>query len=207
MSDCLQYGCGWDAPEGWRNFDASPTLRFERIPMAGKLYTKNNKRFPPNVEYGDVVKGLPVAEASYDLVYSSHVLEHLALCDFREALKNTFKVLRPNGCFRFVLPDLEYSIRNYCQNSSKTPALDFMHETLLGLEKRPKTLMSYMSYLFGNSRHLWMWDFKSISYELENAGFVEIRRAKYGDSMHQLFSDVEKKARWLDCLGIECFRP
>ncbi|HEX8242224.1 MAG TPA: hypothetical protein VF541_01965 [Longimicrobium sp.] len=30
-----QYGCGPCAPAGWRNFDASPTLRLQRLPAAG----------------------------------------------------------------------------------------------------------------------------------------------------------------------------
>ena len=66
----VQYGCGWaSASKGWQNFDVSPTLRFERIPLIGKLYTKNNNRFPPNVLYGDIVKGLPVKESSAEAVY------------------------------------------------------------------------------------------------------------------------------------------
>ena len=50
MSDGLyvQYGCGLSAPAGWMNFDASPTLRFERSPI-GFLYTRNRERFPRNV--------------------------------------------------------------------------------------------------------------------------------------------------------------
>lgn len=60
----LQYGCGWCAPEGWLNFDASPTLRFERLPLIGRLHTRNAERFPANVRYGDVVKGLPPADGS-----------------------------------------------------------------------------------------------------------------------------------------------
>jgi hypothetical protein len=35
--------------ERWINVDSSPTLYFERIPVIGKLYTKNEKRFPENV--------------------------------------------------------------------------------------------------------------------------------------------------------------
>lgn len=31
----VQYGCGLAAPDGWINFDASPRLRFERLPGAG----------------------------------------------------------------------------------------------------------------------------------------------------------------------------
>jgi hypothetical protein len=35
----VQYGCGWSAPKEWVNYDASPTLKWERIPILGR-YTK-----------------------------------------------------------------------------------------------------------------------------------------------------------------------
>ena len=74
-STYVEYGCGWSVPEtdGWRHFDASPTLLFERIPVIGKLYTKNRVRFPDHVEFGDIVRGLPVEAQSLDGVYCSHV--------------------------------------------------------------------------------------------------------------------------------------
>lgn len=78
----VQYGCGWSAPRGWRNFDASPTLRFERLPLIGRLYTRNASRFPENIEYGEIVKGLPVSSGSCNGVYCSHILEHLSLDDY-----------------------------------------------------------------------------------------------------------------------------
>ena len=96
----VQYGCGWTAPETWTNFsDASPTLRWERIPLLGKLYTKNPRRFPPNVLYGNIVKGLPISDCSCRGVYASHVLEHLTLNEFRVALDNTYKILGNGGIF------------------------------------------------------------------------------------------------------------
>jgi hypothetical protein len=82
----VQYGCSFSAPEGWLNFDASPTLRFERIPLLGKLYTKNESRFSPEVRYGDIVRGLPLEPSSVDGLYASHVLEHLSFEDCRLAL-------------------------------------------------------------------------------------------------------------------------
>ena len=88
----VQYGCAWSTSKEWRNFDASPTLRFERLPIIGRLYTKNDSRFPIEVEFGDIVKGLPVPDNSCGGVYCSHVLEHLALNEFRSALKNTLKI-------------------------------------------------------------------------------------------------------------------
>jgi hypothetical protein len=200
----VQYGCGWSAPKSWRNFDASPTLRFERIPFIGKLYTKNNSRFPPNVEFGDIVDGLPILDNSCKGIYCSHILEHLSLEDFRSALKNTYKILEIGGCFRLVLPDLEYSIKQYIDNQSIDASLMFMRETFLGKEKRSRGLKSFISEWFGNSQHLWMWDYKSIYQELQDAGFIDTRRAKFGDFTDLMFKDVEKEGRWLNCLGVEC---
>ena len=200
----IQYGCGMSAPQGWINYDASPTLRFERLPFIGKLYTKNNKRFPDNVEYGDIVKGLPLSPDSCTAIYCSHVLEHLALYDLRKALQNTHRILRPGGLFRFILPDLEYMARNYINDASYNASLIFMRETLLGLEKRDRSIKEFLSAWFGNSRHLWMWDYKSITRELEVTGFIEIRKAEFGDSLDPMYIDVEDKNSWENCLAVEC---
>jgi SAM-dependent methyltransferase len=200
----LQYGCAWCAPSGWRNFDASPTLRFERIPLIGQLYTKNRDRFPENVEYGDIAKGLPLSPESCNGVYCSHVLEHLSLHDFRVALANTYKILKFGGLFRFVLPDLEFLAKEYINNPSENAALEFMRSSCLGYEKRPKALKEFIVSWLGNSHHLWMWDFKSIKKELSEAGFVDVRRAYFGDSFDSKFQEAENKDRWENCLGVEC---
>jgi len=91
----VQYGCGFSVAEGWRNFDASPTLRLERLPVVGRFVVGNMARFPDIVEYGDICKGLPVAANSCEAIYCSHVLEHLSLEDFRLALQNTYEHLKP----------------------------------------------------------------------------------------------------------------
>ena len=200
----IQYGCGWNAPENWRNFDASPTLIYERLLLIGRIYTKNENRFPENVEYGDIIKGLPVPEQSCELIYCSHVLEHLSLQDLRIALKNTYKILRPGGIFRFVIPDLEYAIKQYINDKSEFAALNFMKNTLLGKEKRVRGLKGLFLEWLGNSQHLWMWDYKSIKKELEEVGFKKIRRAFYGDYENINFKDVENYERWKNCLGVEC---
>ena len=54
----MQYGCGFSSPNKWINFDASPTLRFEQIPVLGKLLTRRSShktsRFPKNMKYGNM---------------------------------------------------------------------------------------------------------------------------------------------------------
>ena len=44
--------------------------------------------------------GLP--DASYDVIIANHVLEHVD--DFRKALKEMYRILRPNGCFICSFP-------------------------------------------------------------------------------------------------------
>lgn len=203
----LQYGCGWSAPAGWRNFDASPTLRFERIPFVGRFYTRNAMRFPVEVEYGDIIRGLPVPDNFFAGVYCSHVLEHLSLLDFRAALSNTHKLLRQGGTFRLVMPDLEYLVAVYSQRQNPDAALAFMRDTALGREQRPKQLKSLLTDYFGNSAHLWLWDYKSLEIELAAAGFVNIRRAAFNDSEDMYFSGAEDYSRWQNQLGAECKKP
>ena len=204
----VQYGSGPSVPDsdGWRHFDASPTLFFERLPLIGRLYTRNEVRFSDRVEFGDIVKGLPVDPQSLDGVYCSHVLEHLALADCRIALRNTYGLLKPGGIFRLVLPDLNHLARRYVNNPSHDAAIEFVRDSGLGLETRDRGLWRFFVSWLENSRHLWAWDFEALETELEREGFVGIRRAAIGDSLNPMFVQVEDPGRWENCLGMECRR-
>jgi hypothetical protein len=203
----VQYGCGWCTPDGWQHFDASPTLRLERIPVIGRLLKRNASRFPKNAQFGDIVKGLPVSPDSCAGVYCSHVLEHLSLEECRVALRNTFGLLRPGGIFRLVVPDLAHAIDQYRSDQSAEGALEFMKNSGLGYERRPRTLASFLVSWLGNSQHKWMWDFKSLEAELMAAGFTNIVRTRFGGSADPMFMTVEDEARWNNALGVECRRP
>jgi hypothetical protein len=113
---CVQFGCGHSAPDCWLNYDASPTLRFERLPLIGRLYTHNKQRYPQGVNSGDLLKGLPKLDQSCDGVYASHLLEHLALEDFHKGLRETRPILKPGGRFRLFVPDFAALLRQYVES-------------------------------------------------------------------------------------------
>lgn len=99
MKKYVQYGCGHSAPKEWVNFDVSPTLRIQKTPIIGLLVKKKlNTTFPSNVLYGDIIKGLPIEDNTCDGLYCSHTLEHLALDEFRIALKNSYRILKKGRC-------------------------------------------------------------------------------------------------------------
>lgn len=204
----VQYGCGLSAPNKWLNFDASPTLKIQKIPIIGTiLKTKLNAIFPSNVLYGDIVKGLPLKENSCDGLYASHVLEHLSLCDFRKALENSCKILKKGGIFRLIVPDLEITARSYIhelENNNHSASIHFINDTLLGCFERSKGVRGVLECIWGNSRHLWMWDYKSLMWELQNAGFTDIRKCFFNDSTDVMFEKIEDADRFKNAVAIEC---
>lgn len=207
-SGYVQYGCGWCAPKQWTNFEASLTLKWERLPILGH-YTKNAQRFPVNVRPGDIVKGLPIPDESCEGVYASHVLEHLALEDFHKALKNTYRILRKGGIFRLVVPDLESSAREYIARlecGAPNANASFLRETQLGCEERERGIIGLAKKLFNTSAHLWMWDETSMTQALNDHEFRHIRRCNFGDCEDAMFSLVEDSSRFKSAIGMEARR-
>jgi hypothetical protein len=162
--------------------------------------------FPRHIDYGDIVAGLPILPNSCELMYASHVLEHLALEDFRKALRNTRSYLRGGGIFRLVVPDMERLSREYLASADANAVHRFLNETRLGASRRETGFTSVLRERFGSSAHLWMWDYKGLAAELKGAGFSSVRRADFGDSSDPRFQDVEIPERWNGCLGIECIQ-
>ena len=204
----VQYGCGLSAPKEWTNFDVSPTLKIQNIPLIGTIFkNKLNTIFPKNVVYGDIIRGLPINDNSCDGLYCSHTLEHISLNDFRKALINSYKILKPGGIFRCVVPDLEFEARSYINNLDKndvSSSLYFMNNTLLGIKERPRGIKGFLSSFIGNSHHLWMWDKKSLSEELKKVGFKEIRVCEFNDSDDTMFKYVEDITRFQNAVALEC---
>src|SRR5262245_13618139 len=204
----VQFGCGLCAPEAWLNFDSSPSMRLRKIPVVAMVVRRYTPDFPRNVRYGDIIRGLPVPEKSASVVYCSHVLDHLSRHDCRIALFNSFKILQPGGRFRFVLHDLEVFMDEY-QDAKGTvgAAPRFMRDSILGQERRIRSIGQFLRDWLGGSQHRWLWDYPSMEAELKKVGFTNIRRAQIGDSGDPKFAAVEHPERWDRSLGIECVRP
>lgn len=200
----IQYGCGLSAPKGWINYDASTSLIISKIPVLRSLLKNHVPKFPPNVKYGDIVKGIKLEKESCKGIYASHVLEHLALEDFQKAISNTYILLSKQGIFRLVVPDLEWAINKYYKSKTPDRSYEFLRDTNLGIIKRERGIMGVLRNILGNSLHLWMWDYVSLSNELKKAGFTKIRRAEFNDSTDAKFKEVEDAERFFNALAIEC---
>jgi hypothetical protein len=216
----VQYGCGNQAVPGWINFDASPTLRIQKLWLIGRLLrSKLNCIFDKDVRFGDITLGLPIKEESCDGLFCSHVLEHLSYDDFSTALKNSFLYLKPGGVFRIIVPCLQYHIDKYQTASSSDnsrerarAAIEFCKGTCFGIEGSRSTFLRRLKDAFANSGHRWMWDYSSLAYALSNHGFVDIRKFERGNCDDEMFLRPERDHQFIDNgkvfgLAIECRKP
>ncbi len=198
----VQYGCGLSAPEGWLNYDASPRLRVERLPIIGIAMRQSGRAlFPANVRYGDIVTGLPLADGSVDALYCSHILEHIDRASVEIALANSHRLLRPGAPFRLIVPDLLWRARKFVTDHEAgiaSAADEFMYSCYLGEERPSRTVMAKLRALLGNSAHRWMFDAPQMKALLARAGFTDIRDCRFGDSEVEAFKQVEDEGRFID---------
>lgn len=207
----INIGCGLCAPESWDNYDASPTLQLQRIPILGWILKRSLKtRFPDNVQYGNVIHGMKgIRPGTVKAVYSSHMLEHLALNELKQALVNVHTMLEKGGVFRMVLPDLQLMAQKYVnefKGGSSDAANNFMKESLLGEEERPKGLGAMLRFVLGNANHQWMWDELSLSAELKKTGFSAVKSSGFGQSAIKQFTMVEEEGRFRDSFCLEAVK-
>ena len=184
------------------NFDASPRLRFERMPVAGSVVALTKGRlFPANVMYGDIRQGLPVADGSVDGIYASHILEHLSRNAVTTARAYTHKMLRSGGTFRLIVPDLAARAERYVRDRaqlSPNNADAFINALNIGETDRAQGVAALLRSTFGHSGHLWMYDEDLMGDLLRRAGFIDIRRATFADSGDKMFDIVEDRGRFFD---------
>lgn len=74
----------------------------------GKV-TRVDIREDCNPDYRCDVRSLPFASDYFDIVFSSHVLEHFPRADWEDVLKEWVRILRPDGEIRLVLPNIYWA--------------------------------------------------------------------------------------------------
>jgi predicted SAM-dependent methyltransferase len=118
------------------------------------------------------VRRIPHADGSVDVVYTSHMVEHLDRDEAMQFLREARRVLRRGGILRIAVPDLRFHIDRYLEQHD---ADVFVEGVRLG-RSRPKGLRrKIMSAIVGDREHHWMYDGPSLARLLAAAGFQDPR--------------------------------
>jgi predicted SAM-dependent methyltransferase len=81
------------------------------------------------VQAHDIRKNLPYSSNYFDACYSSHMIEHLTLPQAHQVIAEAFRVLKPQGIFRVVVPDLEVIVRKYLHALEQVKSGDLQAES------------------------------------------------------------------------------
>jgi len=90
---------------------AGNLYRFEGV---GFLCVDKEKN--PDVQLDISKSKLPFEDSSVDAIYTSHTLEHVFPDTLDFILSEFYRVLKPEGRLRIVVPDIDLAIRAYLDN-------------------------------------------------------------------------------------------
>jgi len=123
---------------------------------------------------------LPFEDNTFDLVYSSHVLEHFEKAKTQEVVNEWVRILKPGGILRLSVPSLENLIKIY----QKSGDMEYIIGPLMGGQTYPQNY------------HYNMFDTKRLTEYLENAGCEAIHPWDYRRTSHSKFFDFSQATTW-----------
>jgi len=177
----VNLGSGLTVAPGWINVDASPNALLSGWPsfILNRLYDlSDNRQWHSRAEYISILKkhrfihhrleyGVPFDDRAIDVIYSSHVLEHLFRGDAEALLSDMFRSLKLGGLIRIAVPNVEHAFRLF-QQGQKELALEYF------FSRSPKGYLNH---------HHYMYDFDLLKMFLEKAGFTQIEQKKFREGI------------------------
>ena len=140
----------------------------------------------PYVKSYNLLKGLPFPNDQFDVIYHSHVLEHFPKEKAPDFIRECFRVLKPGGIMRVVVPDLENIVNEYVkhlnENTENTSRQSEANYDWILLEMYDQTVRNYS----GGQ----MAEFLKQS-ELVNEGYVLGRSGYLGKSIRNNYMAQE----------------
>jgi len=239
----INLGCGTHMHPAWNNIDFSVYSRLRRhmwlVLFLRRLGLISPERFTqfsevdPGIIPWNLRRGIPFGDKTFDVVYHSHLLEHIDREVALAFLVECYRVLRPSGVIRVVVPDLEKWANAYAQSLSIRSIDNCVeeHEEIVAAllvqfvqhepttRKMQRPVVRWLErLLLGNSvkvgwQHRWMYDRFTLKALLGKAGFEDCKLVTAQDSridgwkIFGLDVRADRDEYKPESIWIECVRP
>lgn len=124
----------------------------------------------------DLLSGIPFPDATIDLVYASHFLEHFDSAKGLAILRECHRVMKPGAVMRLAVPDAKLLAEKYLAGT-----LGDYDEISDGCANASSQAAKFWSLLF--SGHSASYDFEAISTILRAAGFTSFEKCLFRGSV------------------------
>lgn len=165
------------------------------------------------IDYGaDLRYPLRIAGETVDGIFCEHTLEHLVYQDVDKILNECYRILKPGGVIRIVLPDLSLFIRNYCGENSDWFARweELMFTGSSDPERARRRLLTNLeaiSFVTQEYGHQSCWDFATLEAYLAKNGFSDISRTAFRQGRcGELLIDLDEEDRKFVSLYVEAVK-
>jgi predicted SAM-dependent methyltransferase len=211
----INIGCGTAPTNGWANFDNSPVVRVARWPVlvralaAARLLGRESREFAgvasrTGIRFADAARRIPCGDGAVDVLYSSHMIEHLDRPGAKAFLMEARRVLRPGGIVRVCAPDLALLVRAYTATGDADTLVARSHMC----QRAPGGVRARMKMaLIGPRHHLWMYDGTSLARLLTDAGFTNVAIMPAGTTNIPEPGDLNLAERVDESIYVEGFQP
>lgn len=147
--------------------------------------------------YLDALRPWPVAGVTH--VFADNVIEHFTLDDARQVLRHARAAMAPGGMIRLVTPDAETNARAYIEGGPDLEALLERHRANGYAMAYPADVLRPIFSLNGHADG-YLFDERSLTVELEAAGFVDVHREHVGESCDEVFRGIDARTEPIDDL-------
>ena len=172
----LQIGAGPVSLPDWLNTDFYPVA-------------------PADV-FMDATKPFPLADRTFDCIFSEHVIEHITYQEGCSMLRESWRVLKPGGWIRLATPDLKQFVDlfSHPQNERQRRYVEWSMAANNPEVKAGNECFVLNSFV-RNWGHQFIYDFPTLSASLKEAGFVGVRACAPGESLSPALRGLEAHGR------------
>lgn len=156
--------------------------------------------------YLDAARPFPLPDASFDYVFSEHMIEHIPYAAACSMLRECLRILKPGGRIRIATPDLDrlLSLKGPEPSALQMEYLRWITRVMLpsGTPVSPTFVINNQFYNYG---HQFLFDEACLRGALSEAGFVDIRRMPVGESDDPHLVRVEQHGANIDNEAINAY--
>jgi len=193
----INIGCGlkW-AKQGWIGVD-----KFHQWP-------KHKRCMRIDISNGALLKHFPAE--SIERIYTSHTLEHFTHDEAIKLLSDFYKIMKPDGIIRIVVPDLDICVEkmykkdhgwwsdNQIQTREGARGMNdykMARNFLISIGANLPVGLNREDIRVARGTHFATWNFDLLEHDLRQAGFKGVVKKNYGEYGCTRFNGMDNRPK------------